>query len=91
MRVRIGNGPDGWRTMESCTPHAARSLVGVPVQQGIPPTGASPSIPRRVVMLKGSGHGRPFDYIAGCRCDLCRDAHRAVEVLARERRRARAT
>ena len=31
----------------------------------------------------------PEAFRAGCRCDLCREAHRRVEVTARERRRTR--
>jgi len=83
MRVRISNAPGGWRDAPSCTPTMQRSLGGMPVGQAIP----API--RRVTALKGGGHGRAFDYIAGCRCDLCRAAHRAVEDIARERRKAR--
>ena len=67
-------------------------LGGLPLTEGLPPdvdgTGTT-ALRRARLARRGEGHGRDFDYIAGCRCDLCRAAHRAVEDIARERRKAR--
>ncbi len=95
MRVRVGHDSGSWADVGPSSAYGDKRrwyLGGTPLTEGMPPhvdgTGST-AIRRARLAARGEGHGRAFDYSAGCRCDLCREAHRAVEVAARERRRAR--